>query len=227
MTAPRPVRRYSVPLTPAECAAILSAVTDGGRSQRAVAADPTFRASHDQVRAVVRQALCDHPTLIARFPLLSRRAAAEVRELVVVDPDDTAGATTVAEALAAAGVNAANLRVRKVITRMRIQVHLLRSPDGSITSVSSQQPEIRVEWVPVDDAPVVRRAMPIPVDHPAHTGGPTPPDGRWRLRPAAAVGLVLLLLVIGAALTRLTEAPVAPGEAPGIATTGQGRSSPR
>jgi len=178
------------------------------------------------VRAAVRDALRDDPTLLERFPNLRRRAPAEVRELVVVDPDETAAAKTGAEALAEAGVDLATLRVRRVITRMRTQVHLLRNHDGSITSVSSQQPDIRVEWEPVGDSPAVRAAVPTLVDQPSYEDMQTPVDGLRCVRPAAAVGLLIVLLVLAAALFQVTEAPVAPGAAPGIATSGDRRLSP-
>ena len=206
MSLSDPSPRRAAPLTSAEEAAILEAVTAGGRTQRAVAEDPTMPGTHEQVRRVVDHAIRDDPSLLIRYPKLKKPAAA-LRMLDVVETEELAPEPSVFESLAAAGVPLDDLRVARVVTRRRPRIRLVRNADGSVSVLRYDEIEIRVEWVP-NTADAVRPAerqhrSPVRTVAPATAVG----DGCRRLRPWKAVGILLLIVVFAAAVVRLVEVP--------------------
>ncbi len=73
---------------------------------------------------------------------LRLRPIAKFRVMSELAPDDTPVAQRVAAVLAGAGVHPAGLRVRTVVMWMSKRVQLLRNPDGTFASVTSQVPDI-------------------------------------------------------------------------------------
>jgi hypothetical protein len=205
MPLPDPKPPRSAPLTPAERQAILDAVTSGSRSQRSVGDDPTIRGTHDQVRAVVRDAICDDPSLPERFPKLIRRTAPEISSMEVVAADEGATEQTTAEALAAAGVPVETARFHRAVTTSRWRIHFVRNPDGTFAAVRAKHVEARVEWVATEAAAALSPTMEIPAHLLPATSSVPPRTLVRRLPPILAAGLVVLLLAIGAALFRQVD----------------------
>lgn len=190
--------RRSPPLTPAEEAIILHAVTVGGRSQRSVAEDLTIRGTHDQVRRVVDKAVRADPSLLERYPDV-KKASAVLKVLDVAATDDVVLSATVADALAAAGLANAGPRITRGFTRVRWKYQLTRDAEGSVALVRVPDVETRCEWELPDGAAIRTRALQVPseIAEVIHR-----PAGGIRRRWVTIIGLVITVLVITVMVTR-------------------------
>jgi hypothetical protein len=186
--------RRSPPLTPAEEAIILHAVTVGGRSQRSVGDDTTIRGSHDQVRRAVDKAVRADPSLLERYPDL-KKASGVLNILDVAATDDAVLSATVADSLAAAGLANADVRITRGFTRVRWRYQITRDADGSVTLVRVPDVETRCEWELPDGAAIRARALEVPSEIAEVTHRPA---GGVRRRWATIIGVVTALFVITA-----------------------------
>ena len=186
--------RRSSPLTPDEEAAILHAVTVGRRTQRSVGADPSIKGSHDQVRRVVDKAVRADPSLLEQYPHLKRPADA-LRVLEVAASDDAELRATVADALAAAGITNADVRIVSGFTRVREQYRVTRDSDGCAAVVRVPDFYTQCKWELDDGATIRVPMMEVPAEFSEvmhrRAGGPR---RRW----LTVAGVVFALLVSAA-----------------------------
>ncbi len=161
MRSPDSTPRRSPLLSAEEEAIILDAVTVGGRSQRAVAEDPTIRGTHDQVRRVVAKAVRADLSLLERYPDL-KKASGVLKVLDVAATDEAVLSTMVADARAAAGLANADVRITRGFTRVRWRYQITRDADGSVTLVRVPDVETRCEWELSDGAAIRRRTLEVP-----------------------------------------------------------------
>lgn len=187
----QPNPRRSSPLTPDEEAAILNAVTVGRRTQRSVGADPLINGSHDQVRRVVDKAVRSDPSLLERHPHLKRPTEAP-RILEVSVSDDGVLRATVADALAAAGLANADVRIVRGFTRVREKYQVTRDAEGCVALVRVPDVETRCEWELVDGATIRVPMMEVPAEYAEVIHRPAGgPRRRW-VRVAGVVFAVLV-----------------------------------
>lgn len=216
MPAPRQDSPRRPPLTEAQRLAILHAVTVEKRSQRDIARDPAFGASHDQVRGVVARALVEDPTLLVTCPHLVRQPRADVSVLTLEESDDAPAVPTAAELLAGAGVDPAvlGMEIRSIKWKSSVRPRVYHQADGTVSAVCIPQASVEVEWVPVrqDAAANRRETAPHPrtdaLDHRSIRAARMP----WRV--AAAVIVSAALLVFGARQLHHAEGVFAPVAAP-------------
>lgn len=193
--APRQDRPRRPPLTAAQQSAILHAVTVEGRSQRSVAADPTFGASHDQVRGVVARALDEDPSLLVKFPHLAKRPPADIVVLTLEERDDVAAMPTAAELLAGMEVDPAvlGMEVGRIRWRSSVRPRLCRDTDGTVSAVCIPQVSVEVDWVLARPEGGADRRDAAP---PRHPGRPDHVTSRAPRRPWYAVALIVIGLLL-------------------------------